>query len=82
MCVCVCVAGLAPQDKLWAGLGALSRIINERDRRNTILSMHNAELRAAAAAGDDVFTLQVSACLHQSRVITAHTPAAAGEAIA
>jgi hypothetical protein len=47
-----------------------------------MLSMHNAELRAAAAAGDELFTLQVSWCLHQSQVIFPHMPVAAGEAIA
>ncbi len=73
-------AGFAPQDRLWAGLGALSHVINERERRNTILGRHNAELRAAAAAGDDVVALQVAARLHQSRVTSAHMPAAATQA--
>ena len=54
-----CSAGFAPQDRLWAGLGALSRTINERDRRHAVLSMHNAELRAAASGGDELVMLQV-----------------------
>ena len=51
--------GFASQVKLWEGLGALSHTINERDRRNAVLSMHNADLRAAAAVGDDLQMLQV-----------------------
>jgi len=57
-------AGLAPQAVLWAGLGALSRTINEREKRNAMLSLHNVELRAASATGDDLLVLQVLArCL-------------------
>ncbi len=54
-----CSAGFAPQDRLWAGLGALSRTINERERRHAVLGMHNAELRAAASGGDELHMLQV-----------------------
>ena len=78
--MCAAAAGFAPQDRLWAGLGALSHVINERERRNTILGRHNAELRAAAAAGDDVAALQVTERLRQSRVTSPHTPAAAAQA--
>ncbi len=52
-------AGLAPQAVLWAGLGTLSRTINEREKRNAMLSLHNVELRASSAAGDDLLVLQV-----------------------
>ena len=55
---CAC-AGFAPQAALWAGLGQLSHTINERERRNAVLSVHNAELRAAAAGGDELHLLQV-----------------------
>jgi hypothetical protein len=56
---CFFSAGFAPQVKLWEGLGALSHTINERDRRNAVLSMHNVDLRASAAVGDELQMFQV-----------------------
>lgn len=53
------VAGCAPQARLWAGFGPLSHAINEREKRNAMLSVHNAELRVASAAGDNLRMLQV-----------------------
>jgi hypothetical protein len=53
-------SGFAPQARLWGGLGLLSAIVNERENRNAVLSVHNAELRAATASGDEMRMLQVA----------------------
>jgi hypothetical protein len=55
----VSCTAFAPQARLWDGLGAISRTVNERDRRSAVLSIHNAELRAASSSGDEMSVLQV-----------------------